>query len=162
MLGGDVWGAAFNEDTGIYDEFTKLIEGDDDGLSWPLEFYVGPGEDPESEDDQLLYISWAVPGVVRAYSLENLPELEVVREYQADGGAHHMAFYQTASGNEVMVVQNNLLNLSDPMPFLNAGTLSVFDLSTEELLGTVDLTASDGIMPESIELASGNGHYLHH
>jgi hypothetical protein len=57
-----------------------------------------------------------------------------------------------------VVVQNNLLNAEG----LNAGTLTVVDTHTGELLKTLDLPAEYGLMPESIELAFGHGHDYHH
>lgn len=162
MIGGDIWVAGFNEETGIFDDFTKAYEGEDNGTGWALEFYIGPGDDPESDDDKYLYVSHAQPGQVDVYSLENLPELELVKTLPADAGAHHMAFFLTQSGREVMVVQNNLLNLNDPFPYLNAGTLMVVDIHSGEVLDSVDLPESYNLMPESIELAIGHGHYYHH
>lgn len=156
--GGDIWIAPYDEETGDYGEFTQAVDGAQEGLGVALEFYVGPGDDPESEEDQYLYVSFGVPGIVNVYSLENLPSLELVRTIQTGAGAHHMAFFKTESGREVLVTQNNLLNLPD----LNAGTLTISDIQTGELLKTLDLPSDYGLMPESIESAVGNAHFLHH
>lgn len=158
VMGGDVWIAPVDEETGLLGEFTEVVDGSTNGLGIALEFYIGPGEDPESAEDQLLYISYALPGVVNAYRLDNLPELELVRSYEAEAGAHHFGFFQTESGREAMLVQNNLLNGEG----INAGTLTILDLQTGERLGTVDLPADHGILPESVESAMGNAHFVHH
>jgi hypothetical protein len=155
---GGVWIAPFDEEMGRLGEFTKVVDGSADGLGVALEFYIGPGEDPESDKDQLLYISFAVPGVVNAYSLDNLPELELVKTFQAEPGAHHFGFFQTESGREAMVIQNNLLNAEG----INAGTLTIVDIHSGEQLGRVDLPSDYGILPESLESAMGNAHYVHH
>ncbi|NLX09198.1 MAG: hypothetical protein GXY36_06045 [Chloroflexi bacterium] len=155
---GSVWIAPFDEEAGRLGEFTKAVDGTAEGLMVALEFYIGPGDDPESDEDQLLYVSYAVPGVVNAYSLDNLPELELVKTYQAEPGAHHFGFFTTESGREAMVVQNNLLNADG----INAGSLTIVDLQTGEQLGRVDLPTDLGIMPESIESAMGNAHFVHH
>ena len=158
VMGGDIWVAPVDEETGRLGEFSEVIDGSAEGLGIALEFYIGPGEDPESDEDQLLYVSFAVPGVVNAYSLDNLPELELVKSYPAEPGAHHFGFFLTESGREAMVVQNNLLNGEG----INAGTLTILDLQTSEQLGTVNLPAEHGIMPESLESAMGNAHFVHH
>jgi hypothetical protein len=158
VMGGDIWVAPYDEYTGLYGEFTEVVDGETEGLGVALEFYVGPGEDPESDDDKLLYVSFGVPGVVNAYSLDNLPELELVKSLPAEAGAHHMAFFRTESGREVMVSQNNLLNA----PGLNAGTLTITDIHSGEALATLNLPESHNLMPESIESALGNAHFYHH
>jgi DNA-binding beta-propeller fold protein YncE len=156
--GGDIWIAPYDEQTGGYGEFTQAVDGAAEGLGVALELYIGPGDNPASDDDQLLYVSFGVPGLVNVYSLDNLPELELVRTLPASAGAHHMAFFRTESGREVMVSQNNLLNF----PNLNAGTLTIADIHTGELLATLDLPTEYGWLPESIESAVGNAHFLHH
>lgn len=157
VYGGDVWVAPVDEETGL-GEFTEVIDGSAEELGIALEFYMGPGEDIESDEDQLLYVSFALPGVVNAYSLDNLPELELVKSFQAEAGAHHFGFFVTESGREAMVVQNNLLNGEG----INAGTLTIVDIHSGEQLGRLDLAGDQGMMPESIESAMGNAHFIHH
>lgn len=156
--GGDVWIAPQDEETGLLGDFTQAVDGAVEGLSVALEFYIGPGEDPESDEDKLLYVSFAVPGVVKVFSLDNLPELTEVKTLQAEPGAHHMGFFKTESGREAMVVQNNLLNIEG----INAGSLTIVDIHSGELLGKVDMPKDYGLMAESIESAMGNAHFVHH
>ncbi len=158
VMGGDIWVAPFDEETGHLGEFREVVDGSTEQLGVALEFYIGPGEDPESDEDQLLYVSFAVPGVVNAYSLENLPQLELVKTFQAGAGAHHFGFFRTESGREAMVIQNNLLNAEG----INAGTLTIVDIHTGEQLGQLDLAKDHGLMPESLESAMGNAHFIHH
>jgi hypothetical protein len=96
--------------------------------------------------------------VVNAYSLDNLPELELVKTFQAEAGAHHFGFFLTESGREAIVIQNNLLNAEG----INAGTLTIVDIHTGEQLGRLDPVGDHGLMPESLESAMGNAHFLHH
>lgn len=155
MLGGDIWVANYNPATQIYDDFVKKIEGDDLGHSWTLEFYGKESHDGELE----LFVSNGVPGVINVYSLDNLPELTLKRTLDSAGlGAHHMTFFETRSGRDVVVVQNNLLDI----PGLNSGILTVIDTETGEVLGKVDMPARYNVMPESVESAFGAGHDLHH
>lgn len=154
LLGADIWVAAYNSETGSFGEFEKKVEGDEQGLGVALEFYIHENKQGEKE----LYVSFGVPGVVNVYGLDRLPELPLKRTLPAGAGAHHMAFFETESGREVLLVQNNLLNIEG----LNAGTLTVVDIYTGELLNTLDMPAEYGLMPESIESAFGHGHDYHH
>jgi hypothetical protein len=154
LMTGDIWVAGYNAETGLFNEFEKKIEGEDTGLSWPLEFYIHENQAGEHE----LYVTFGVPGVINVYSLESLPELPLKRTLPAAAGAHHMLFFETQSGREVVVVQNNLLNING----LNAGTLMVLDRETGEVLGEVDLPTEHNLLPESIESAYGHGHDYHH
>ena len=154
MLGGDIWIAAHDAARGRFGAFTKVVDGEDSGLGWALELYIHENHHGEKE----LYVSFADPGVVNVYSLDSLPALPLLRTLPAGPGAHHMAFFETRSGRELVVVQNNLLNL----PGLDAGTLTVLDIHTGEVLGVLDLAAKYGWMPESVEWAYGHGHDYHH
>ncbi|REC47717.1 YncE family protein [Chryseobacterium pennipullorum] len=150
MLGGDIWIAPYNAATNTYDAFTKVFEGSTMGLGWTLEMYI--------DDSGKLYVSFADPGKVLVFDLSNLPQLKLLKTFTADKGAHHMAFFKTRSGKEVVAVQNNLLNIPD----LNSGTISIIELSTGKKLGTVDLRARYGMLPESIEGTNGPSSYMHH
>ncbi|MFB5614350.1 MAG: hypothetical protein ACE5RI_04550, partial [Candidatus Nitrosomaritimum yanchengensis] len=91
-----------------------------------------------------LFVSFAVPGVVNEYSLENPEQPELLRTLPAMPGAHHTLFSQDG---QYMFVQNNLLNLDG----LNSGTISVVDLSSGNLIATIDDTLKQGMMIESID-----------
>ncbi|WP_313092201.1 hypothetical protein [Chryseobacterium flavum] len=150
MLGGDIWIAPYNNTTKKYDAFSKVFDGSTQGLGWALEMYI--------DDNSKLYVSFADPGKVLVFDISNLPQLKLLKTFKADKGAHHMAFFKTRSGKEVVAVQNNLLNL----PNLNSGTISVIEIETGKTLGTVDLRARYGILPESIEGTNGPSSYMHH
>ncbi|WP_312299752.1 hypothetical protein [Chryseobacterium sp.] len=150
MLGGDIWIAPYNTVTKKYDAFSKIFDGSTQGLGWALEMYI--------DDNSKLYVSFADPGKVLVFDISNLPQLKLLKTFTADKGAHHMAFFKTRSGKEVVAVQNNLLNL----PNLNSGTISVIEIQTGKTLGTVDLRAKYGILPESIEGTNGPSSYMHH
>ena len=135
MLDGTIWVLVWDEQT---ESFTpKLV---DDGAerehSWPLDLNIGPKGN--------LFVSFAVPGVVNEYSLENPEQPELLRTLPAMPGAHHTLFSQDG---QYMFVQNNLLNLDG----LNSGTISVVDLSSGNLIATIDDTLKQGMMIESID-----------
>ncbi|KFF09984.1 hypothetical protein IW15_21765 [Chryseobacterium soli] len=150
MLGGDIWTAPYNATTKKYDAFTKLFDGNTLGLGWTLEMYI--------DDNSRLYVSFADPGKVLVFDISNLPQLKLLKTLTADKGAHHMVFFKTKKGKEVVAVQNNLLNI----PNLNSGTISVIEIETGKTLGTVDLRGKYGILPESIEGTNGPSSYMHH
>lgn len=150
MLGGDIWMAPYNAATKKYDAFTKVFEGSTQGLGWALEMYI--------DNTNKLYVSFADPGKVLVFDLSDLPQLKLLKTLNADKGAHHMAFFKTKSGKEVVAVQNNLLNI----PNLNSGTINVIEIETGKTLGTVNLRTQYGILPESIEGTNGPSNYMHH
>ena len=135
MLDGTIWILIWDEDTQSF--IPKLV---DDGTqrdhSWPLDLIIGPNGN--------LFVSFAIPGVVNEYSLENPEEPELIRTMPAMPGAHHTLF---SENGKYMFVQNNLLNLEG----LNSGTISVVDLTSGNLIATIDDTLKQGMMIESIE-----------
>ncbi|WP_265131291.1 hypothetical protein [Chryseobacterium oranimense] len=150
MLGGDIWIAPYNATTKKYDAFSKIFDGSTQGLGWTLEMYI--------DDNSRLYVSFADPGKVLVFDISNLPQLKLLKTLTADKGAHHMVFFKTKKGKEVVAVQNNLLDI----PNLNSGTISVIEIETGKTLGTVDLRTKYGILPESIEGTNGPSSYMHH
>ena len=135
MLDGSIWVLIWDEDTQSF--VPKLV---DDGTqrdhSWPLDLNIGPNGN--------LFVSFAIPGVVNEYSLENPEEPELIRTMPAMPGAHHTLF---SKDGKYMFVQNNLLNLDG----LNSGTISVVHLTSGNLIATIDDTLKQGMMIESIE-----------
>jgi len=150
MLGGDIWIAPYNATTKKYDAFSKIFDGSTQGLGWTLEMYI--------DDNSRLYVSFADPGKVLVFDISNLPQLKLLKTLTADKGAHHMVFFKTKKGKEVVAVQNNLLDI----PNLNSGTISVIEIETGKTLGSVDLRTKYGILPESIEGTNGPSSYMHH
>jgi len=136
MLDATIWVLKWNEQTESFEP--KMV---DDGTSreqsWPLDLNIGPQGN--------LYVSFAVPGVVNEYSLENPEQPELLRTLPAMPGAHHALF---SEDGRYMFVQNNLLNLDG----LNSGTISVVDLSSGNLIATIDDTLKLGMMIESMDL----------
>jgi len=136
MLDGTIWVLIWDEETQSF--VPKLV---DDGTqrdhSWPLDLNIGPNGN--------LFVSFAIPGVVNEYSLENPEEPELIRTMPAMPGAHHTLF---SENGKYMFVQNNLLNLDG----LNSGTITVVDLTSGNLIATIDDTLRQGMMIESLEL----------
>lgn len=135
MLDGTIWALLWDENTSSFEP--KLVDdGTNREQSWPLDLNIGPNGN--------LFVSFAVPGVVNEYSLENPEQPELFRQYPAQAGAHHVLF---SNDEQYMFVQNNLLNLDG----LNSGTISVVNLNTGNLIATIDGHLEQGMMIESID-----------
>ena len=136
MLDGTIWALVWNEQTKSFE--SKLVDdGTEREQSWPLDLNVGPNGN--------LYVSFAIPGVVNEYSLENPEQPELLRTLPAQPGAHHVLF---SEDSKYMFVQNNLLNLDG----LNSGTISVIDFNSGNLIATIDNLVEQGMMIESLDL----------
>ena len=136
MLDGTIWVLVWDEQTKSFEP--KLVDdGTEREHSWPLDLSIGPKGN--------LYVSFAVPGVVNEYSLENPEQPELLRTLPAQPGAHHVLF---SEDGQYMFVQNNLLNLEG----LNSGTITVVDLNSGNLVATIDNLVEQGMMIESMDL----------
>ncbi len=131
MFGGDVWYAPYKPEQKRLGEFRKIYDGAEEHTGVPLEFYT-------YEDK--LYISHAVPGVIKQYDLIALPNLVPVGpDFIAEAGAHHLVFFEAGSGKKVMASQNNLLDLRDSLGVpLSAHSLTVHDLESGTKLRSID------------------------
>ncbi len=164
MFGFETWKIPYNETDQTFGEPEKIYDGVDSGTGVPLEFY---GNDTE------LFVSHAIPGVVKRYDLASLPELVPSGpDIESDLGAHHMIFYPTQSGRQVIAVQNNLLNLGDAadddptdidfIAKVNAHTITVHDLETSEQLGSINFRERYNKGIDNIEGVFGSGFVHHH
>ena len=164
MFGFETWKIPYNEETKIFGTPEKLYDGATSGTGVPLEFYG-------NEDE--LFISHGVPGVVKRYDLKQLPNLvSSGADIIAEAGAHHMMFYKTASGRKLIAVQNNLLNLgnaadNDPTDVdfiakLNHHSLTVHDLETGERLAEINFKEQYKKGIDNIDALFGSGFTHHH
>ncbi|MDH5463917.1 MAG: DUF1264 domain-containing protein [Nitrosopumilus sp.] len=144
MLDGTIWVLVWDEETQSFEP--KLVDdGTEREHSWPLDLNIGPKGN--------LYVSFAIPGVVNEYSLENPEQPKLLRTLPAQQGAHHVLF---SPDNQYMFVQNNLLNLDG----LNAGTISVVDFKTGKTITTLDNFTEQGMMIESLDLLMPNSNAM--
>jgi hypothetical protein len=164
MFGFEVWKIPYNEADKIFGDPEKVYDGVTENTGVPLEFYGNQTE---------LFISHAIPGVVKRYQLDSLPELVAAGpDINTELGAHHMTFFSTRSGREVIAVQNNLLNLGnaaddDPTDVdfiakLNDHSITVSDLETGERLATVNFRSRYNRGVENLEALFGSGFVHHH
>jgi len=164
MFGFETWKIPYNEADKSFGAPVKLYDGAKAGTGVPLEFYGNATE---------LFVSHAVPGIVKRYKLSSLPELVPSgADIQAEAGAHHMIFFTTAAGRKVVAVQNNLLNLgnkadNDPTDVdfiakVNAHSITVHDLQSGELIAGVNFKERHKKGVENVEALFGSGFVHHH
>lgn len=164
MFGFEVWKIPYDEADKSFGAPEKVYDGATEGTGVPLEFY---GNETE------LFISHTIPGVVKRYSLDNLPDLvSSGPDINTELGAHHMIFYSTKSGRRVIAVQNNLLNLgnaadNDPtdIDFIakaNDHSITVHDLETGERLAMVNFKDRYQKGVDNVEALFGSGFVHHH
>ncbi len=164
MFGFETWKVPYDAGSKSFGTPEVIYSGVANDTAVPLEFYG-------TEDE--LFISHALPGVVKRYELAALPELvSSGPDIVADPGAHHMIFFTSASGRELIAIQNNLLNLGngaedDPTDVdfiadLNAHTISVHDLETGERIATVNFKERYNKGVDNVEGLFGSGFVHHH
>jgi hypothetical protein len=164
MFGFETWKIPYNEADKSFGAPVKAYDGVTAGTGVPLEFY---GNETE------LFVSHALPGIVKRYQLSSLPDLVPSgADIKAEAGAHHMIFYTTASGRKVVAIQNNLLNLgnaadNDPTDVdfiakVNDHSITVHDLESGERLARLDFKERYKKGVENIEALFGSGFVHHH
>lgn len=164
MFGFETWKVPYNVAEKSFGTPVKLYDGASHGTGVPLEFYGNENE---------LFVSHAVPGIVKRYQLAALPELvSSGPDIVAEAGAHHMLFYTAASGRKLIAVQNNLLNLglaadNDPTDVdfiarLNGHSITVHDLQSGERLAKLDFRERFRKGVENVEALFRPGFVHHH
>lgn len=164
MFGFETWKIPYKEADKTFGAPMKVYDGVKASTGVPLEFYGNQTE---------LFVTHALPGIVKRYKLSSLPELvSSGPDIKTGVGAHHMIFFTSGSGRKVVAVQNNLLNLGnaadkDPtaVPFIakvNDHTVTVHDLQSGERLASVSFKERYKKGVENIEALFGSGFVHHH
>lgn len=164
MFGFETWKIPYDEASKQFGNPEVVYSGAQNNTAVPLEFY---GNETE------MFISHALPGIVKRYDLAKLPELvSTGPDIQADAGAHHMIFFTSKSGRNLIAIQNNLLNLGnaaddDPtdvdfIASLNTHTITVHDLATGERLASVNFREKYNKGVDNVEGLFGSGFVHHH
>lgn len=138
MYGGTLWTAAWNPAKKDFDvaqvfDFASVKAG------VPLEMYVSPKGDR-------LYLTTAKPGQLHIFDIATDPKApRLLKTLPAAEGAHHVAF---TTDWRYAFVQNALLSL----PGMSDGSVTVIDLATAEVIGSMDALKKQGFNPNSIVL----------
>lgn len=105
----------------------------------PLEMYF-------NKEVNRLYVTTAKPGKFHIFDISGDPSRpRLLKTLPAAGGAHHVAF--TKDG-QYAFVQNSFLNL----PGMSDGSITVIDMKTQQVVGSVDTLKNQGLNPNCIVL----------
>ncbi len=104
----------------------------------PLEMYFNPKGDR-------LYVTTAKPGHLHIFDVSSPKSPRLLKSLPAAEGAHHVAF---TTDWKYAFVQNTLLSL----PGMSDGSVTIVDLTAEEVVGSVDTLKNMGLNPNSIVL----------
>ena len=105
----------------------------------PLEMYF-------NKEADRFYVTTAKPGHFHIFDISGDPtQPKLLKTLPAAEGAHHVAFTKDW---RYAFVQNSLLNL----PGMSDGSITVIDLKTETVIGSIDTLKNEGFNPNSMVL----------
>lgn len=138
MYGGTLWTATWNPAKKDF-EVAQVHDFSAQNAGVPLEIYV-------NKIARRMYVTTAKPGQLHIFDLKAGPsQPKLLKSIATAEGAHHVAF--TRDGRYAFV-QNALLNL----PGMSDGSVSVVDLKTEAVVGSMDTLKMKGLNPNSMVL----------
>jgi DNA-binding beta-propeller fold protein YncE len=138
MFGGTLWTASWDK---AKKDFVVAQAHDFSAqkVGVPLEIYFNTKADR-------MYVTTAKPGHLHVFDLSaGAAKPKLLKSIPAAEGAHHVAF--TKDGRYAYV-QNTLLNL----PGMSDGSITVVDLKTEQVIGSIDTLKNAGFNPNSMVL----------
>lgn len=164
LFGYETWTIPFDETTKTFGKPEVIYDGEANNTGIPLEFYANDNE---------LFVTHAIPGIVKRYHLDSLPKLiSSGPDLIADPGSHHLMFFTSKSGKQYIAVQNNLGNMGDvkdddptDVDFytkINAHTITIHLLSTGEKVATIDFKKKYNKGVEYVDALFGSGYSHHH
>ena len=139
LFGGTLWMAKWNPAKKQFDvELAHDFSAQ--GMGVALEMYFNKAVDR-------MYVSTGKPGHMHIFDVKgaNLTKPKLLKSIPAAEGAHHIAF--TKDGRYAYV-QNALLNL----PGLSDGSITVVDMKSEKVIGSMDTLKNMGMNPNCIVL----------
>ena len=138
MYEGTLWTATWNVGKKDFD-VQQVHDFSAQGAGVPLEIYFNKKADR-------MYVTTAKPGHLHIFDLGAGPgKPRLLKSIATAEGAHHVAF--TLDGRYAYV-QNTLLNL----PGMSDGSITVIDLPSEKVIGSVDTLKNSGYNPNSMVL----------
>jgi DNA-binding beta-propeller fold protein YncE len=138
MYEGTLWTATWN--TGKKDfDVQQVHDFSAQGAGVPLEIYFNKKADR-------MYVTTAKPGHMHIFDLgAGAGKPKLLKSIATAEGAHHIAF--TLDGRYAYV-QNTLLNL----PGMSDGSITVIDMKSEKVIGSIDTLKNTGYNPNSMVL----------
>jgi DNA-binding beta-propeller fold protein YncE len=138
MYEGTLWTATWNAAKKDFD-VQQVHDFSAQGAGVPLEIYF-------IKKAARMYVTTAKPGHMHIFDLSAGPgKPRLLKSIATAEGAHHVAF--TLDGRYAYV-QNALLNL----PGMSDGSITVIDLKSDKVIGSVDTLKNKGYNPNSLVL----------
>jgi len=138
MYGGTLWTATWNPAKKDF-EVAQAYDFSAQNAGVPLEIYFNNKADR-------MYVTTAKPGHLHIFDLKAGPaQPKLVKSIATAEGAHHVAFTKDW---HYAFVQNALLNL----PGMSDGSVTIVDLNTETVVGSMDTLKMKGFNPNSMVL----------
>jgi len=137
MYGGTMWTATWNKAKKDFD-VAQVHDFNDAKIGVPLEIYFNAKGDR-------MYVTTAKPGHLHIFDTKKAGEPKLLKSIATAEGAHHVAF--TKDG-QYAFVQNALLNL----PGMSDGSVTIIDLKSEKVVGSMDALKLKGLNPNSMVL----------
>ncbi len=148
MYGGTLWTASWNAAKKDFD-VDQVHDFSAQKAGVPLEMYFSPKSDR-------LYVTTAKPGHLHIFDISANPaKPKLIKTLAIAEGAHHVAFTKDWRYG---FVQNALLNL----PGMSDGAITVVDLKSEKVIGSIDTLKNKGLNPNSIVLLPEWNHLAGH
>jgi len=138
MYEGTLWTATWNAGKKDFD-VQQVHDFSAQGAGVPLEIYFNKKADR-------MYVTTAKPGHMHIFDLgAGAGKPKLLKSIATAEGAHHIAF--TLDGRYAYV-QNTLLNL----PGMSDGSITVIDMKSEKVIGSIDTLKNTGYNPNSMVL----------
>ena len=138
MYGGTLWTATWDPKKKDFD-VAQVHDFAEQKAGVPLEIYFNTKADR-------MYVTTAKPGHLHIFGLEgDASKPKLLKSIATAEGAHHVAF--TRDGRYAFV-QNALLNL----PGMSDGSVTIVDLKSEKVVGSMDALKVKGLNPNSMVL----------
>lgn len=137
MLEGTLWAGVWNPDSKAF-SFHQIDNFEPRQQGMPLEMLYNRKGDR-------LFVTTAKPGFVNLYDNSNPKWPKFLKAIAAAAGAHHSLL---SPDERYLFVQNSLLNLDG----LSDGSITVIDLNTDKVLGSIDTLKAQGFNPNCIML----------
>ena len=136
MFGNTLWTATWNPSKKDFD-VAQVMDTAEFGGGVPLEMYF-------SKDMNTLYLTTAKPGHLHIIDISGgIASPKLVKSIPTAEGAHHVAI---THDEKLAVVQNSFINL----PGMSDGSLTVIDLESHEVIGSIDTFKEQGFNPNLI------------
>jgi DNA-binding beta-propeller fold protein YncE len=137
MYGGTLWTATWNPAKKDF-EVAQVHDFAAQKAGVPLEIYFNAKGDR-------MYVTTAKPGELHIFDTTKPGQPKLLKSIATAEGAHHVAFTKDW---RYAYVQNALLNL----PGMSDGSVTIVDLKTESVIGSMDTLKKAGFNPNSMVL----------